>query len=95
MNDVLERQLIRAVDMRLGVFAVKAGDGSLLSDETQLRAAAYLISEIMLPCCCMMCNKDKLRSLLVRTRLCEGQKALAEKLAVLVYDDLARCNGLG
>lgn len=95
MGNVLETQLARAVDMRLRVFCAKAQDGSLLRDEMQLRSAAYLISEIMLPCCCMMCNKDKLRSLLLTTRLCENNLPLAERLAVLVYDDLARCNGLG
>lgn len=95
MSGVLEKQLARAVDMRLAVFAAKVQDGSLLQDEMQMRAAAYLISEIMLPCCCMMCNKEKLTALLSGTRLCAGQPAAAAKLAALVYDDLARCNGLG
>lgn len=95
MSGVLEKQLARAIDLRLQVFCSKAQDGSLLQDEMQLRAAAYLISEIMLPCCCMMCKKDKLCTLLLSTKLCEGREQLAEQLAVLVYDDLARCNGLG
>lgn len=93
MDSVLDKQLVRALDLRLAVFQPKADN--LLNDEMQLRAAAYLISEILLPCCCMLCNKQKLEALLSKTKLCNGSSALAAKLAVLVYDDLARCNGLG
>ena len=25
-----------------------------------LRAAAYMISEIIMPCCCMLCNKSQI-----------------------------------
>lgn len=93
---VLEKQLARAVDMRLAVFKGKINDGSLLQDEMQLNSAAYLISEIMLPCCCMMSNKARLQEVLRNTSLfADSDNALVEKLATLVYDYLARCNGLG
>lgn len=90
MAGVLEKQLARALDMRLTVFTSKAASGSLLQDEMSLRAAAYMASEIIMPCCCMMCNKAKLEAL-----LCAENKELTQRLAALVYDDLARCNGLG
>lgn len=92
---VLEKQLSLAIDRRLAVFAGKVQDGSLLTDEMQLNSAAYLISEIMLPCCCMMSNKARLQEVLGATQIFAGRTDLIEKLATLVYDDLARCNGLG
>lgn len=95
MAGVLEKQLAKAIDKRLAVFAAKAADGSLLADEMSLRAAAYMASELILPCCCMLCSKDKLSVLLAQTSLCGGKPELTAKLASLVYDDLARCNGLG
>ena len=95
MSSVLEKQLARALDVRLAVFAAKAADGSLLRDEMSLRAAAYMVSEIILPCCCMLCNKAKLEALLAQTKLCAENAELTQRLAALVYDDLARCNGLG
>ena len=95
MTSVLERQLARALDVRLAVFMNKAASGSLLQDEMSLRAAAYMTSEIVMPCCCMLCSKAKLQSLLAKTKLCAGNDELTQRLAVLVYDDLARCNGLG
>lgn len=95
MSSVLEKQLARALDVRLAVFAEKAADGSLLHDEMSLRAAAYMASEIILPCCCMLCNKAKLEALLAQTKLCAENAELTQRLAALVYDDLARCNGLG
>ncbi len=95
MTGVLEEQLAKALDKRLAVFAAKAADGSLLTDEMALRAAAYVASELILPCCCMLCNKSKLTALLGRTSLCGDRPELAVRLAELVYDDLARCNGLG
>ncbi len=93
---VLEKQLARAIDMRLAVFKAKVKDGTLLQDEMQLRSAAFLVSEIMLPCCCMMSNKARLQEVFRATNIfvC-ADNALVEKLATLVYDDLARCNGLG
>lgn len=95
MSSVLEKQLARGLDVRLAVFAAKAADGSLLQDEMSLRAAAYMASEIILPCCCMLCNKAKLETLLSQTKLCAENAELARRLAALVYDDLSRCNGLG
>ncbi len=81
--------------MRLAVFSSKAASGSLLQDEMSLRAAAYMASEIIMPCCCIMCNKAKLEALLSQTKLCAENQELTQRLAALVYDDLARCNGLG
>lgn len=95
MSSVLEKQLARALDQRLAVFMAKAAEGSLLRDEMSLRAAAYMASEIIMPCCCMLCNKAKLEALLSQTRLCAENQELTQRLAALVYDDLARCNGLG
>lgn len=95
MANVLEKQLARALDMRFAVFVPKAASGDLLQDEMSLRAAAYMASEIIMPCCCMLCSKEKLEKLLAQTKLCANNAALTQQLAVLVYDDLARCNGLG
>ena len=95
MSSVLEKQLARALDQRLAVFMAKAADGSLLRDEMSLRAAAYMASEIIMPCCCMLCNKAKLEALLSQTSLCAENQELTQRLAALIYDDLARCNGLG
>lgn len=95
MSSVLEKQLARALDQRLAVFMAKAAEGSLLRDEMSLRAAAYMASEIIMPCCCMLCNKTKLEALLSQTRLCAENQELTQRLASLVYDDLACCNGLG
>ncbi|WP_293687721.1 hypothetical protein [uncultured Phascolarctobacterium sp.] len=95
MSNVLEKQLARALDQRLAVFMAKAAEGSLLRDEMSLRAAAYMASEIIMPCCCMLCNKAKLEALLSQTSLCAENQELTQRLAALVYDDLARCNGLG
>lgn len=92
---VLERQLALAIDRRLAVFQQQAESGALLKDEMSLRSAAFMISELVLPCCCMLCNKTKLEQLLAETKLCAKDQALRAKLAELVYDDLARCNGLG
>ena len=95
MSSVLEKQLARALDQRLAVFMAKAAEGSLLRDEMSLRAAAYMASEIIMPCCCMLCNKAKLEALLSQTSLCAENQELTQRLAALVYYDLARCNGLG
>ncbi len=95
MNGVLEKQLALAVDRRLQVFAGQAASGALLGNDMELRAAACLISDIVMPCCCMMCSIARLESMLRQTSLCQGSPELAARLARLVYDDLARCNGLG
>ena len=95
MVSILEKQLALALDRRLSVFMAKAADGSLLQDEMSLRAAAYMASEIIQPCCCMLCNKEKLAALLQGTSLCRDRADLTTKMAELIYNDLARCNGLG
>lgn len=90
----MEKQLALAIDRRLAVFGPKAAAG-ILDDEISLRSMAYIISELLQPCCCMLCNKQRLEELLAMTKACEGSEELIRRLAVLVYDDLARCNGLG
>lgn len=95
MAGILEKQLSQAIDRRLAVFQPKISSGALLEDEMSLRSVAYIIGEILQPCCCMLCNKRRLEELLSQTKVCAGNEALISRLAVLVYDDLARCNGLG
>lgn len=94
MAGVMEKQLALAIDRRLAVFGPKAAAG-ILDDEMSLRSMAYIISELLQPCCCMLCNKQRLEELLAMTKACEGSEELIRRLAVLVYDDLDRCNGLG
>lgn len=94
MAGVMEKQLALAIDRRLAVFGPKAAAG-ILDDEMSQRSMAYIISELLQPCCCMLCNKQRLEELLAMTKACEGSEELIRRLAVLVYDDLARCNGLG
>ena len=95
MPGVLEKHLAQAIDKRIAVFAPHIADGSILQDEMQLRTVAYLISEIVQPCCCMICNKAKLEEMLTLTQCCAKQPEVVVALAELVYNDLARCNGLG
>lgn len=95
MPGVLEKHLAQAIDKRIAVFAPHIVDGSILQDEMQLRTVAYLISEIVQPCCCMLCNKAKLEEMLTLTQCCAKQPKVVITLAELVYNDLARCNGLG
>jgi len=92
---VLEKNLARAIDTRMAVFKAKADDGTLLDDSMLMATAASMIADIIMPCCCMLCNKEKLELLLRETQLCSGNNLLISKLAALVYNDLARCNGLG
>lgn len=94
MAGVMEKQLALAIDRRLAVFGPKVAAG-ILDDEMSLRSMAYIISELLQPCCCMLCNKQRLEEILAMTKACEGSEELIRRLAVLVYDDLARCNGLG
>jgi len=95
MNEVLLKHLARAIDQRIAVFKVHIQNEEILQEEMQLRTAAYMISELVQPCCCMLCNKENLKTLLERTAVCQGKAKVIEKLAGLIYDDLARCNGLG
>ncbi|MDO4177986.1 MAG: hypothetical protein Q4D21_02255 [Phascolarctobacterium sp.] len=92
---VLEKNLVRAIDTRVAVFKAKASDGSLLVDSMLMTTCASMIADIIMPCCCMLCNKTKLEALLAETELCSHNEMLIKKLALLVYNDLARCNGLG
>ena len=95
MSDVLIKHLVLTLDKRLAVFTAKASSSDFFNDETSLRTAAYMISEIIMPCCCMLCNKAKLTEILKQTKLCHGQPILTKTIVDLVYNDLARYNGLG
>lgn len=96
MTGLLEKNLAKAIDRRIAVFRPYISNGSILQDEVQLRTVAYLISEIVQPCCCMMCNKEKLKSMLsLTTSFSESSATVLETLSELIYNDLARCNGLG
>lgn len=95
MSGVLEKHLALAIDQRLAVFTQNLKDGSILEDELQLQTVVYLVSELVRPCCCMLCNKSKLAELLSLTKTCSVNGEVVDKLAELVYNDLARCNGLG
>ena len=95
MSTVIEKQLGLALARRLAVFKESIANGTLLEDEMQLQAVVYMISEILLPCCCMLTNKAKIQALLENVPLLQGQPELVQKLVLLVYADLARCNGLG
>ena len=92
MVGVLEKRLAVAIDRRLAVFQGKLRGQEA---ETELRAMAFLISELVQPCCCMLCNRQKLEELLELTAVCKDRPELKSRLAELVYHDLARCNGLG
>lgn len=96
MTDLLKKNLAKAIDRRIAVFAPHISSGAILQDETQLRTVAYLISEIVQPCCCMMCNKESLKAMLTLTTSFSTAPATAvDVLVELIYNDLARCNGLG
>ncbi len=85
------RQWAQALDAALQEYAVRATP----DDDMQLWAAAHVAAEIFLPCCCMLCNKQKLAGIFAGTRLCAGDERLAQRLAALTYNILARYNGLG
>lgn len=85
--------IVQMIDRRTA--AMVANRSSLLDEEMNLRAVAYMIGDLLLPMCCMVCNVSKLKDILIRTDLCSGNPALAENLAKLIYDYLARCKGLG
>lgn len=88
----MEKQLVLLADRRTAVFA---GKSDLLQDEMNLRTVAYMLGDVFLPMCCMLCNMGKLSRLLGHTRLCTGNAELTGKLAKLIYDYMAQCKGLG
>lgn len=88
----MEKQMVLLADRRTAVFV---GKTELLQDEMSLRTVAYLLGDVMLPMCCMLCNLSKLEKLLEHTKLCSSEPLLTKKLAKLIYDYLARCKGLG
>lgn len=95
MNDVLVRQLARALDQRLLVFRTCIADGSILEKDMERQSAVFLMTEILRPCCCMVCNIGKLESILVAAELFKGNDSVVKALAKDIYTELARMNGLG
>lgn len=85
--------VVKMIDQRTAVMAINKD--KILEDEMNLRAVAYMIGDLVLPMCCMLCNMDKLQELLSKTVLCKDNMELTRKLAKLIYDYLARCKGLG
>lgn len=95
MNDVLNRQLARALDQRLAVFKACIADQSILKNDMERHSAVFMITEILRPCCCMVCNVAKLESILASTKVFSGQQEVIIVLAKDIYNELARMNGLG
>lgn len=95
MQGVIEKQLALAIDKRIAVFKGSIQSGSILQKQEQLQMVVYLIGEIIRPCCCMFCSKEKLRNVLEQTSTCAGQEEVIAALAERIHLDLARCNGLG
>jgi len=85
--------VVKMIDQRTAVMAINKD--KILEDEMNLRAVAYMIGDLVLPMCCMLCNVEKLQELLSKTVLCKDNMELTRKLAKLIYDYLARCKGLG
>lgn len=85
--------IVEMIDQRTKVMTINRD--KILADEMNLRTVAYMIGDMILPMCCMLCNVNKLQEILEKTVLCKDNIELAHKLAKLVYDYLARCNGLG
>ncbi len=73
-----------------------AADGLMQAGrEAELAACVFLITETVRPCCCALCNRSTLESLIGESGLCPPGSATCKKLAELVYRDLFRLNGLG
>lgn len=95
MNEVLVRQLAGALDKRLAVFSGCVKDNSILENDVELNSAIFMVTEILRPCCCMVCNINTLETLLQSTRVFAGQEKVIKVMAKRAYDELARMNGLG
>lgn len=82
---------------RLRPFAgVAAADGLLAEGrEAELAACAFLITQVVRPCCCALCRKEALEELVGASGLCPPGSATCRRLAELAYLDLCRLNGLG
>lgn len=95
MTDVLTKQLALALDKRLAVYKKCMQDGSILNNNTEKQMAVFMITEILRPCCCMICNTNKLEQIFHNTSVFAGNSSVIEELAKTVYLELARMNGLG
>ena len=95
MNEVLVRQLAGALDKRLAVFSGCVKDNSILENELELNSAIFMLTEILRPCCCMVCNINTLETILQSTKVCAGQEKVIKVMAKKAYDELAQMNGLG
>lgn len=95
MNEVLQRQLAAALDKRLAVFSGCVKDGSILAKPMELNSAVFMITEILRPCCCMVCNIGALESILQATKVFANNELVIKSVAKKIYDELARMNGLG
>ena len=89
----MDGQIVEMINRRTA--AMVSNRDALLDNEMNLRAVAYMIGDLLLPMCCMICNMSKLAGILRTTDLCKGNEELAGKLAKLIYDYLAQCKGLG
>lgn len=95
MNDVLTKQLAMAIDKRLAVYKTCIQDNSILSNITERQMAVFMITELLRPCCCMVCNIGKLENILQSCSIFSGKEQIIKQLAKEVYLELARMNGLG
>lgn len=95
MNEILVKQLAMALDKRLAVFSSCIADGSILDKNLERSTAVFMLTEILRPCCCMVCNINTLETILRATKVFGNQEKVIQALAKQAYDELARLNGLG
>ncbi len=88
----MDKKIAEMLDVKTAVFVAEGKQ--LLQDEMNLRTVAYMLGDVLLPMCCMVCNTGHLERILSMTKLCADNAALQKKLAKLIYDYLAQCNGL-
>lgn len=89
----MDEKIIAMLEARLKTLNSRGED--VLKDEMHFRTVAYMLGDVLLPMCCMVCNIPKLEQLLAGTTLCRDNQNLRSQLARLIYDYLARCKGLG
>lgn len=89
----MDEKIIAMLEARLRTLNSRGED--VLRDEMHLRTVAYMLGDVLLPMCCMVCNIAKLEQLLAGTTLCKENEDLRSRLARLIYDYLACCKGLG
>lgn len=95
MNEILVKQLAQALDKRLAVFRNCIADNSILENTVERNTAVFMLTEILRPCCCMVCNINTLETILRATKVFDQQEKVIQALAKQAYDELARLNGLG